>query len=83
MELVTFEDYTNVVTTSDPLKAIVIPKACGCVVGGGRRVGCVRGVWGLGRNQLAILGTVWAVAPLYYPDALVNPDTCLGGGSRN
>ena len=36
------------------------------------------GVWGVGRNQLAILGKVWAVAPLYYPDTLVNPDTCLG-----
>ena len=38
-----------------------------CVVVCGGRVGCVRSV-GEGKYR----------SPLYYPDTLVNPDTCLG-----
>ena len=47
-------------------------------VGGvrGACVGCARGMRGafVGGNKC------WyrALAPLYYPDTLVNPDTCLG-----
>ena len=47
---------------------------CGVCVGRVWCVGCAWGVWSvwlLGKERLSL-------APLYYPDTLVNPDTCLG-----
>ena len=44
-------------------------------------VGCVWHVWGVwGRAWGVCVGqkVLVSLAPLYYPDTLVNPDTCLG-----
>ena len=38
-------------------------------------VGCV--CWG-GVSGVSGMAVGWQLAPLYYPDTLVNPDTCLG-----
>ena len=35
---------------------------------------CVGHVWGVCGGQKVLV----SLAPLYYPDTLVNPDTCLG-----
>ena len=40
-----------------------------------------RGVWGVSGGGL--WGEKVSLAPLYYPDTLVNPDTCLGLDSKS
>ena len=45
---------------------------CGACVGGCLGWCC----WGRGREKVSL-------APLYYPDTLVNPDTCLGHSFTN
>ena len=70
----------------------VVCGSCVCVCWGGCGV-CIGRVWVLGRVcGVGVLVRVWGVcwgvwrfrgeklslAPLYYPDTLVNPDTCLG-----
>ena len=47
--------------------------ACGGCVGGH-----VRCVWGVSDVGVGAMGQRTYRSPLYYPDTLVNPDTCLG-----
>ena len=47
----------------------VLERVVGCV--GGVCLGGVGWCWGSGGEKVSL-------TPLYYPDTLVNPDTCLG-----
>ena len=61
--------------------------ACGVCVGAwedgccGVR-GVCRGVWGCGGIVWGLWGEKVSLAPLYYPETLVNPDTCLGTSKK-
>ena len=72
--------FQNVFVEKGAKNSEAVRGVCGvCVgcVGRGWKCGTCVGRWGrcVGRKERVSL------APLYYPDTLVNPDTCLGSSS--